>query len=182
MHEKQIPPKSISIKKILETEVPQWFKDYKECSYYNNSKDIQQIECINKPRATEFNGVLFKSKSEAQFAYLLLNSNIGFQSLIYEPKEFKNENGYQLDFVVFGDKKILLIEYKPKEPTETYYKYFMDNCKQFDLGIFKDYVQFDLIYGNVYDGYYYNQYGVGIITAFTPHLINQAKNYRFDLK
>lgn len=74
------------------------------------------------PRPTEFDGVRFRSKSEAQFGALLHKS--GAIDFIYEP-DWTAGDKWVADFAIpmatkHRDFHWILIEYKPKEPTETY--------------------------------------------------------------
>lgn len=82
------------------------------------------------PTATEYDGVVFRSKSEAMFA-ALLNKRCG--DWIYEP-DFLSNNNWSPDFAIpISDvHKMfywLIIEYKPSKPTETYFKNFQQNIQ-----------------------------------------------------
>lgn len=133
---------------------------------------------------TEYHLTMFNSKCEAQFAYMLDHSCLGMIGWDYEPNGFCLKNGYIIDFIIFLHRKIILIEYKPTKPTGAYYENFKNNVRQFDLGMFVDYVAFALVYGNVYEGGIF-QYSDDLpnekIYLFSEQVMKEAKEHRFDL-
>lgn len=77
-----------------------------------------------KARPTEYEGIVFRSKSEAIFARALDLRGFTWE---YEPKRWLAEDGWGPDFWVVGydqDHLIynMLVEYKPGEATDTYLK------------------------------------------------------------
>ncbi len=70
-------------------------------------------------RPTEYNGITFRSKSEAIFARGLDINGCYWE---YEPSNYKLDDGYVPDFIVTSEEAgIILIEYKPKQVTNTYF-------------------------------------------------------------
>lgn len=76
---------------------------------------------ILKPIRTEYSGIVFRSRTEAQFARAL---NVGGNDWEYEPQWLTGEDGQTPDFVVpsICDNRLVMrmMECKPSEPTETY--------------------------------------------------------------
>lgn len=71
-------------------------------------------------RPTEYNGVTFRSKSEAIFARGL--DIHGYDWWEYEPNNYKLDDGYVPDFIVCSEESgIILIEYKPRQVTNAYF-------------------------------------------------------------
>ena len=135
-------------------------------------------------RPTEYRGIVFRSKSEAQLAYMFEHSTLGVTDWIYEPEKFKLPNGYCPDFLIYMKSLILLIEYKPTIPSETYVKTFYERLANYpnELGLLRGGT---ILYGSVYtDGIYEldKYYKPKRIEAFTRELMEKAKAYRFDLK
>lgn len=78
-----------------------------------------------KARPTEYEGVVFRSKSEAMFARLLDMMNSDWA---YEP-DYMAVDGWLPDFVIPAVEEhfhviLLVVEYKPSNPTETYINEF----------------------------------------------------------
>lgn len=135
-------------------------------------------------KKTEYRGITFRSKSEAQFAFMLDHSSLCVSGWIYEPEEFKLPNGYVIDFLVFQKTKITIIEFKPSEPTELYLNQFKRNINEIIVKDQLDLIDgYTLIYGSVFTKYFYLDNGIfKSFDAFNEDLRNKAKNYRFDLK
>lgn len=133
-------------------------------------------------RKTEYRGVIFRSKSEAQLAYLFDHSSLGVTGWIYEPEKLRLKNGYIPDFAIFMRTDIWVIEYKPNEPTKTYSnKFYVDRMSYFNTLI----TNAIIIFGNCYDGKFYEHcedLDHKRLEFFDKALVENAKNYRFDLK
>lgn len=155
-------------------------------------------------RKTEYKGIVFKSKSEAQLAYIFDlwredNKNISIESNEYEPIKFKTSSGYIPDFIrtqVYKDSVfpiyIKIVEYKPVKPNKTYIEYLSN---QFAEILNKDGYRFIdaylLYFGSVYheniscmmfdintkklDVDYFH------VDWITKEYYDKAKLYRFDL-
>lgn len=133
---------------------------------------------------TQYKGITFKSKSEAQFAFLLDNSHMGITGWKYEPEEIILDNGYIPDFLIFIRTRIIIIEYKPKEPTKEYYNNFICNANLIQS---KNQLEINtsLIFGNIYDGCFYEYRSPKNhikVESITNKHMQLARNYRFDLK
>lgn len=86
-------------------------------------------------RQTEYNGVVYKSKSEAQLAHMFdlrmsKNTDTSHEVVIYEPNRLITKDKYVPDFMrvttysdFFVALHIEVIEYKPSEPNKTYLQY-----------------------------------------------------------
>lgn len=143
---------------------------------------------IPKATPTDYEGVRFRSKSEAIFARAMTLSGLEWE---YEPEVWTH---YSVDFSVLAKVKNwnirlrYLIEYKPKEPSEAY----IERLEK--LTVPPDHDALFIFYGSPY-----NEAGIGIhalvdessasIAAFIllvadpVHLnLKEAKEYRFDLK
>lgn len=154
-------------------------------------------------RATEYRGIVFRSKSEAQLAYILdhAEGNIVFD---YEPVNFKTSSGYIPDFAkiqyVLNNEfrigfpvYITIIEYKPSMPTDSYLKTLSENFAElYKKDSFKIIDSYLLIFGSAYNNEFnamsfdpqtlkINK-GYFKLNWITPKLIDEALNYRFDLK
>lgn len=143
------------------------------------------------PIATEFMGVVFRSKSEAIFAKALHDLGYWFR---YEPSYF-DVDGWKPDFHVLmtGGKSMLevIIEYKPANVSETYRKSLEKRfCHLYNKHALYD-VCFSLASMSAYesglDGL--EQYSCGenqwhkakVITELLQNKMASAKLYRFDL-
>lgn len=153
-------------------------------------------------RATEYMGVVYKSKTEAMFALIKRESykELGRRfRLKYENKKYKTPDGYIPDFVTDEiDEPFLadfttLIEVKPKRPTMAYINYLE---KQFTWLKEKDWFEsisfYILFVCNPYDRTFeYIMFDTElckfIIEYETPLWFKEewfdlALNYRFDLE
>jgi hypothetical protein len=135
---------------------------------------------------TEYKGIIFRSKSEAQLAFMFDNSCLGVTGWIYEPKKFKLESEYTPDFLLFLKTTIYIVEYKPIEPTLTYFNEFKNKYNR--ETVIDPYNLIEgaiLLFGSVYAGgifQYFDNNEHKRIDAFDISLMQKAKNYRFDLK
>jgi len=148
-----------------------------------------------------FQGILFKSKSEAMFANILeqMKGYRNYLRWVYEPKQFETKDKYIPDFIIYeGDELFLadwiyLIEYKPSMPTQAYIDYL---AKQFEEIKKKDCYHFIdncyLVYGNCFDNNFCR-----IVYDFESHqffnqndslnwvekiYVERAKSHRYDLE
>jgi hypothetical protein len=167
-----------------------------------------------KPTKTEYKGIVFDSKSEAIFARAMdiQNAETERNSKMfwhYHPERF-TMNDYCPDFSIqlwskiYDGKKfdqltqsVILIEYKPAAPTQTYVdkiRSYYDALKEKDHYNVIDYIL--ICYGNVFESeslkviqIYSDSSGNTIskdssyITdnIFCKEYISEARNYRFDL-
>lgn len=154
-----------------------------------------------QPVETSYNGEIFKSKSEAILARSFdLCAKITHSFIWeYEPERL-GFNNYIPDFnVVFRtNAKVIycfIIEYKPRKPSESYLKKFI----QYDEYIMSLKFPFIttpmIVYGSMYDDepnlrsmiYYHEKEGEKDFwedtkfTVFGANTIPEAKTYRFDL-
>lgn len=100
------------------------------------------MEQFHEPIPTEYDGVLFKSKSEAIFAR---NMSLVGMTWEYEPERFTSSDGWIPDFfAVFkgSNKKIwtAMIEYKPSQPSNAYFK--NASRRFYSIGFGKEYPPF----------------------------------------
>lgn len=142
------------------------------------------IFIVMDAKPTEYRGVRFKSKSEAQLAYMFDNSCFGIDFWIYEPEKFKLSNGYIPDFLVYIKGEIFIVEYKPKEPTETYFWNWLINYVKYpnELGLLSGCM---LLFGSIYNGgiYQFSPSGNHLkVYAFDNEVMRKTLEYRFDLK
>tara|TARA_R110000868_G_C10936758_1_gene766747 strand:+ start:262 stop:846 length:585 start_codon:yes stop_codon:yes gene_type:complete len=149
-----------------------------------------------KSTKTEYQGVVFDSKSEAIFARAM---DLDSCRWLYHPKP---HNGHEWDFIVqpfpsFGSHELrvgdnfysyleytpqplILVEYKPKRPTDTY----ILNLQESLVGSPIDGM---IVYGDPFSGEEYTEIVFGsrrnsrnkILRIYN---IQQAMAYRFDLK
>ena len=134
-----------------------------------------------KARPTEYNGVVYDSKSEAVFAKAL--DDAGFVS-VYHPQDVKSPHVWDFLSVAPETGVPFLIEYKPVMPTQTYLMQLYERACEEDRRAF-------LVYGNPWDGKPYIAfpllrgredsvvkfcYGITKADGF------KAKQYRFDLE
>lgn len=91
---------------------------------------------------TEYKGVVYRSKSEAMFArwielhYGEEGEPFGF---VYEPKHLETSDGWVPDFLVWQVQNttcwvpqlsVMVFEYKPSKPTDTYVSRFNSRCRE----------------------------------------------------
>lgn len=150
---------------------------------------------------TLFQGIVFRSKSEAMFANILeqMKGYRNYLRWVYEPDRFKTKDGYIPDFIIYeGDEMFLadwiyLIEYKPSKPT---FEYLQHLSKQFEEIKRKDCYHFIdncyVVYGNCYNNDF-----MRIVYDFDSHqffeqpdslhwvqkiFVDRAKSHRYDLE
>lgn len=146
-----------------------------------------------QPRPTEFEGIRFRSKSEAQFAFWLNQMGYRWQ---YEPSTLQLECGYVPDFVVVLHWRhtfdVTLVEYKPRKPSQTY----LDECRG-KLDLLSNHVGFPCGTVIAWGGFYgrpdecgqqwASQHGEGEITGqwlhsrVTAAALRKSREYRYDL-
>jgi len=133
---------------------------------------------------TEYKGIVFRSKSEAQFAFMLDNSSMLATGWVYEPNNLRCKDGYIPDFLLFQKQRIIIIEYKPIEPTTTYLEMFYRHMNEIIEKDLLDLISgYTIIYGSVYtnfsimDGHDFKRFEV-----FNSELRQKALEHRFDLK
>lgn len=155
-------------------------------------------------RETEYKGIVFKSKSEAQLAYIYDLDNINFNLIRllnyqYEPHNFITKDGYIPDFLritVYKDSPFPInydiIEYKPTMPNKIYLKYLE---KQFTEISQKDGYNFIdgylLYFGSIYNRdisclmFRKEEMKFGsesfILSWITKEYYDMVSKYRFDL-
>ena len=83
-----------------------------------------------QPIKTEYKGIVFDSKSEAMFARTLDLIPV-IDSWDYHPPKFITGSSHDFDFLVDWDaaRQRLLIEYKPKRPTNTYLRNLIEKLR-----------------------------------------------------
>lgn len=91
-----------------------------------------------QPIKTEYDGIVFDSKSEAVFARTLHVVGLSFE---YHSMHC----GHEWDFLVTGIPKAILVEYKPKPPTDTYIKNLTEITR-------RDPAESAIVWGNPWDG------------------------------
>ena len=92
------------------------------------------------PRPTEYKGIRFRSKSEAIFARTLDLVVPQFHQWEYEPNQNSNgKHSHDWDFEIGDDRcpccpyRIILIEYKPSKPSDTYVKTLTEKIRESTL-------------------------------------------------
>jgi hypothetical protein len=142
-----------------------------------------------KATKTEYNGIVFRSKSEAIFARML--DQLGYR-WEYEPEYFQ-VGSYTPDFWVCAPLMCCVVEYKPAEPTQAY------KDKLFDIFTSEKYrlVHGVLVYASPFDidaGFHairpnteLEEEKAWIGAPFTGTVemrarLSDAKEYRFDLR
>lgn len=153
-------------------------------------------EKISEARPTEYDGVVFRSKSEA-----IMARNLDLTGFVweYEPKKLSLQDGWRPDFWVVFPRKLtksptiiqVVMEYKPSKPTDTYIKELMRRFSDIDKKVSDDFFFGILACGNPFDDKQKKT-----VTAFETttgriveldwnHLFfrnfDEARRYRFDL-
>lgn len=150
-------------------------------------------------RPTEFMGKVYKSKTEAMFAYILHSRLDVYSRFTYEEQRFKTDKGYIPDFVRYHGVNHFLADYieilevKPAIPNATYIKYLeeqfawlRENDKYHFISFYALYV-FNP-YNNVFDAVLMDL-DTGKIEVeylerpvwFDEKYFDEVLNYRFDL-
>jgi hypothetical protein len=161
-----------------------------------------------EPIKTEYKGIVFDSKSEAVFARAMDLGKDFHYEWIYHPKGLMHEwdfvvratfNGMPLAPMTVPIRDYIFIEYKPKQPTITYLNNLRDKSKDID-GKHSAVI----VYGNPWEPPKDNPFIYAVMpviikedvcmhfttencvinTLFGIHgsLVNEAKEYRFDLQ
>lgn len=165
-------------------------------------------------RPTEYKGIVFRSKSEAILARCLdlVGDRCSTHHIdwCYEPMYDwdRNESSVEFDFFVviskksnLFDRQCILVEYKPRKPTQTYIKQFEQRVKLAEDFLYDVHARltpvFFLFYFNFFDESVNCNHDMGlsvshkfplhadIVQRVFWHVINvanEAKSYRFDLE
>lgn len=140
---------------------------------------------------TEYRGVVFDSKSEAIFARAM---NLASCRWLYHPKPFNGHPfpDYGAKEIVLGDmvysfvqytpKPLVLVEYKPKRPTDTY-------IKNLEASIVNEKIDGMIVYGDPFNREEYTEIVLGdlrdttrkVLPVYLTHAM-RAMEYRFDLR
>jgi hypothetical protein len=121
-------------------------------------------EANMKPIPTEYKGTVFRSKAEAVFARSLHMANCGwmYEPKIHRPHDWDFEVIQPFDYfceccggVITGN-RIILVEYKPSEPTRCYVDQLIEKVRQsVDAATRKAgrrFIDSYIVYGNPWNG------------------------------
>lgn len=148
---------------------------------------------IPKAKPTEFNGVTYRSKSEAIFAVAL--SELANVLYVYEPE--LPRFSFKPDFMLIASSDRfwgLIVEYKPSKPSKQYINKCVEEYKDFKkAGFFWEsqvVEDFLIVFGSPFEDCILEQISIEEMIGNNPcslsehlqPLFEQAKNYRFDLE
>jgi hypothetical protein len=167
------------------------------------------MEEFKEAVSTEYNGIIYKSKSEAiiarAFDLVKTDPVMGSEYRIYhfyEPEYFALEDGYVPDFLIFKGVKddrdgmnLLygsVIEYKPSAVTESYQGNLLHRFERLNVKTFGPVdIELLLMIGSPYTtakkqifSFYQGTFREGPgwdSFGLTDEILAKARNYRFDL-